>query len=356
MEHNKYRKMHGVPDVQGDPQMHAEAQRYADYLAQSNLFEPSRTGKYGENLATSFRRNKADAIKDVVKRWYDKNKFYDYERPGYNIDGRNSGSFTAIVWKATTHIGLGIAWNEVEEQWIVVAFYDPPAMRSKFRENVLPPFMRHLYQKVLDFYISNHHIFNDNDSDGSQSQGLKSHYKTLIYFFAKAPVSVPVRIRTVRIISARIIMSVTGCLIIAALAISAVAGLMGLHAGIGGVLKAALEQWDSTLCPSYNRLKGKPFAGRTPWGRRPTRSWRFWRTHLPWAAPPFVQSIIASKGTPFAGGARVWWTSRSWRPPGAMDHLHLFKPLLHQKENLLLEHLPQLRTQFPNQCHHISRV
>ncbi|ODM90009.1 Golgi-associated plant pathogenesis-related protein 1, partial [Orchesella cincta] len=122
MEHNKYRKMHGVPDVQGDPQMHAEAQRYADYLAQSNLFEPSRTGKY-----------------DVVKRWYDKNKFYDYERPGYNIDGRNSGSFTAIVWKATTHIGLGIAWNEVEEQWIVVAFYDPPAMRSKFRENVLPP-------------------------------------------------------------------------------------------------------------------------------------------------------------------------------------------------------------------------
>ncbi|CAL8116585.1 unnamed protein product [Orchesella dallaii] len=138
-EHNKYRKIHRVPDVHGDPQMHAEAQRYADYLAQNNLFEPSRIGKYGENLATSFRRNKADAVKDAIKRWYDKNKFYDYERPGYNVDGRNSGSFSAIVWKATTHIGIGVAWNEVENQWVILAFYDPPAMRSKFRENVLPP-------------------------------------------------------------------------------------------------------------------------------------------------------------------------------------------------------------------------
>jgi len=138
-EHNKYRKMHGVPDVQGDPQMHTEAQRYAEYLAKSNLFEPSRIGKYGENLATSFRRNKSDAVRDAIKRWYDKNKFYDYERPGYNVDGRNSGSFSAIVWKATTHMGIGVAWNEVEGQWIITAFYDPPAMRSKFRDNVLPP-------------------------------------------------------------------------------------------------------------------------------------------------------------------------------------------------------------------------
>lgn len=103
--------------------MHDDAQKYAEYLASTNKFEPTTMGKYGTNIASSFRRNKVEAIKDAIKRWYDKHKFYDYNRPGYNMGGQSTGSFTAMVWKATTQMGIGIAFNEVEEQWIIVAFY-----------------------------------------------------------------------------------------------------------------------------------------------------------------------------------------------------------------------------------------
>lgn len=49
-------------------QLHDEAQLYAEYLAARNSFEPARTQKYGENLASSYRKIKVDAIRDVVKR------------------------------------------------------------------------------------------------------------------------------------------------------------------------------------------------------------------------------------------------------------------------------------------------
>lgn len=44
---------------------------YAEHLADTHRFEPSRTYKYGENLATSFRRNKVDAVKDGKCKRYD---------------------------------------------------------------------------------------------------------------------------------------------------------------------------------------------------------------------------------------------------------------------------------------------
>jgi len=140
-EHNKYRRKHGVQDVKGDPGMHEEAQKYADYLASTNRFEPTTKGKYGNNIATSLRRTKTDAVRDAVTRWYEKVKFYDYERGWFSVGGdpTATGSFTAIVWKSTTFLGVGISWSDWERQWIVVVFYNPPATRDEVRQNVLRP-------------------------------------------------------------------------------------------------------------------------------------------------------------------------------------------------------------------------
>lgn len=41
-----------------------------------------------------------------------------------------TGSFSAVVWKNTTKLGTGIAWDEVEEGYIIVAFYEPQGGES----------------------------------------------------------------------------------------------------------------------------------------------------------------------------------------------------------------------------------
>lgn len=89
--------------------MHEEAQRYAEYLATTNQFEPTTLGKYGNNLAASFRdRSQAGAVKDAIKGWYAKKKnMHDYE-----LD--------------STHFGIGIAWSSFQKRWVVVSFYNRP--------------------------------------------------------------------------------------------------------------------------------------------------------------------------------------------------------------------------------------
>ncbi|CAL8103802.1 unnamed protein product [Orchesella dallaii] len=56
-EHNKYRRLHGVPDLIGDPMLHQTAQRHADYLVRNNKFAAS-DHQYGENLASSIKTDK----------------------------------------------------------------------------------------------------------------------------------------------------------------------------------------------------------------------------------------------------------------------------------------------------------
>ena len=41
----------------------------------------------------------------AIKAWYNENEKYDYNSPGFKME---TGHFTAMVWKGTTHIGCGI--------------------------------------------------------------------------------------------------------------------------------------------------------------------------------------------------------------------------------------------------------
>lgn len=120
-------------------QLHDEAQDHADYLAKNNRFELSPGTKYGENLATSYAKDKLDAVRDVIKRWYEKMDYFNFRNPEANKDRPKSAQFSSIVWRATTHMGIGVARNNHENKWVVAVFYDPAATRSKYTENVPPP-------------------------------------------------------------------------------------------------------------------------------------------------------------------------------------------------------------------------
>ncbi len=119
--------------------MHKEAQKHADYLAKTDKVELSPYTKYGENLATSFATNKLDAVREVVKRWYNRILFYNFDNPDENRNRPSSGPFCSIIWKSTTCMGIGIAKNKYDNKWMIVVLYDPDANKNKFRENVPPP-------------------------------------------------------------------------------------------------------------------------------------------------------------------------------------------------------------------------
>ncbi|CAL8116323.1 unnamed protein product [Orchesella dallaii] len=113
------------------------AQQYAEYLANNDKFEHSGNSKYGENLAGTGGGNREEAVRNAVRAWYNEESKYDYNNPGFTME---TGHFTAVVWKSTTHVGIGAAWNPKSRWWVVVANYKPPGnFGGQFRENVFPP-------------------------------------------------------------------------------------------------------------------------------------------------------------------------------------------------------------------------
>lgn len=136
-EHNRYRQNHGVPDVMGCDEMHKEAQKWAEHLAAANKFELDKNSKYIGNIASSFRLNEEDAVREAIKRWYSTVQNYHWNKPGFQED---SGAFSAIVWKNVTHLGVGIAWNEQAATYVIIVYYSPsPNICQEFKENVLKP-------------------------------------------------------------------------------------------------------------------------------------------------------------------------------------------------------------------------
>jgi len=135
-EHNIYRRRHRSPDIRGDDEeIHRTAQRYAEYLANNDKFEHS-GGKYGENLAGTGGANQEEAVRNAVRMWYNEEPKYDYNNPGFS---KGTGHFTAVVWKSTTHVGIGVARNTKKNWWVVVANYNPPGnFGGQYRENVFP--------------------------------------------------------------------------------------------------------------------------------------------------------------------------------------------------------------------------
>lgn len=117
-------------------QLDALAQTYAEYLAKNNLFDHSTDNDFGENLMLTSTDNEMEAVKDAVESWYKEIKDYDYKKPGYK---EATSHFTTMLWKTTTHMGLGVAYNEKEEQYVVVANYKPGGnVDGEYQDNVFP--------------------------------------------------------------------------------------------------------------------------------------------------------------------------------------------------------------------------
>jgi uncharacterized protein YkwD len=136
--HNKYRKMHHVPDLELNQELCDIAQKYAEYLAKNSLLEHSyarfKGAGMGENLymCSGFIPNGGDAVTS----WYNEIKDYDFKK-GKSANGGVVGHFTQVVWKESKYLGVGI--GKVDNSYYVVANYFPAGNFNNLElENVFP--------------------------------------------------------------------------------------------------------------------------------------------------------------------------------------------------------------------------
>ncbi|KAH8347332.1 hypothetical protein KR059_009152, partial [Drosophila kikkawai] len=128
-EHNRLRKLHGVPDLTLNEDLCKRSAEYAEELAQKkNLQHSEAKGEYGENLC--FRSHNPEKC---VQNWYDEIHLYDFSNPKFSYA---TGHFTQLVWKASTDLGWGEA-QDSDGTTYVVAMYTPSGnVNGQFEENV----------------------------------------------------------------------------------------------------------------------------------------------------------------------------------------------------------------------------
>ncbi|KAL7074725.1 hypothetical protein ACQ4LE_005930 [Meloidogyne hapla] len=159
--HNELRKLHGASDLVLSSELISMACEWANKLAEKGHVAFAEISGVGENI-TLFPED--ISAKEIVDHWYDENRKYEYETPGWQAAGANY--FTQIVWKSTKEIGVSrvkvhfsFVENQITQQQntnkednsditktnksvIVVAFYRPAGNSNRsgqFALNVSKP-------------------------------------------------------------------------------------------------------------------------------------------------------------------------------------------------------------------------
>ncbi|KAG2444319.1 hypothetical protein HXX76_001076 [Chlamydomonas incerta] len=112
---NMYRQWHQAPPLTWSVTLAAAAQSYALQLA-SQRCALIHSGAGPENLLTMTRYPKPDASCNVaVNAWYQEVQYYNFSAPQPFVDNwpKGIGHFTALVWRAATKFGCGMARADV---------------------------------------------------------------------------------------------------------------------------------------------------------------------------------------------------------------------------------------------------
>jgi uncharacterized protein YkwD len=127
--HNQVRRQKGVPPLIWNAKLSAYAQKWADYLANSNhcsIKHRTDCGEdgnvYGENIFWGSSAAFYHPL-DASTSWYDEKKDYRYRTIDPN-DWHETGHYTQMIWKDTREMGVGVAICP-DGAIIVVANYYP---------------------------------------------------------------------------------------------------------------------------------------------------------------------------------------------------------------------------------------
>lgn len=137
---NSYRAKHGVPPLSLDSEVTHTAQEWADHLHEADSFEHRPDNLYGENLYWVSSRTRAiDSVATkALESWYGESRRYDYtEEMTQNNVNYDVLHFTAMVWKSSDRVGVGLKQGK-NGTYVVVNFAERGNTLNRFTANVLP--------------------------------------------------------------------------------------------------------------------------------------------------------------------------------------------------------------------------
>ncbi|VDN23205.1 unnamed protein product [Gongylonema pulchrum] len=157
-KHNFYRNKHGVAPLKPSSELEKSAQIWAQQLANEAIcLEHDPSKRFGENLfyyATDLLPDEKTMAHMTVQSFYLEARGYNY-KTHHHLDYHKAGHFTQLVWKSTTHLGIGVTMRSFDghrtnschpnfpsTMIYVVVKYDPPGnilSLEHYSANVLPP-------------------------------------------------------------------------------------------------------------------------------------------------------------------------------------------------------------------------
>ncbi|KAG8180007.1 hypothetical protein JTE90_020962 [Oedothorax gibbosus] len=139
LAHNGYRKLHGAPNLSHLQELEDAAQMWADTIAARGIkLYCEKLYNTGENLCSIDIINSVPSAEGIVHNWYKEIKNYSFAEPRWR---RGSFHFSQVLWRSSTHIGVGIAPVPGQPRLFVVVRYYPGGnsnMPGEFERNVLP--------------------------------------------------------------------------------------------------------------------------------------------------------------------------------------------------------------------------
>jgi uncharacterized protein YkwD len=129
-KHNELRARHGAPPLAWCDDLRAAAQQAADENQRLGHLQHIVPEGQGQNLASN-----SGGISGVgaTQMWYDEVDKYDFANGGFSME---TGHFTQLVWKSTTHVGIAVSSNG---QYLAANYFPAGNFLGRFQENVAPP-------------------------------------------------------------------------------------------------------------------------------------------------------------------------------------------------------------------------
>jgi len=127
-KHNELRALHGAPPLQWSKSCRADAELAANHCQSKGYCQHSNHDEQDQNLYGPS-RSSGMALAGT-QNWYDEKKDFDFANGQFGMD---TGHFTQLVWKSTTHVGIARSSNG---QFLAANYFPSGNVEGDFRNNV----------------------------------------------------------------------------------------------------------------------------------------------------------------------------------------------------------------------------